>query len=113
MKSEKRPIRLTRKFRGRRNRLVRNVIAEIEDLTEELTKTTDVKRQIEIQARLKQLRMAQRSLSLSTNEEKSSVPLPQSYMKARTERIEAARRISKRGYIRFVQGGAPGSGNKR
>jgi hypothetical protein len=113
MKSKKRPSRLTKKFIKRRNGLVRSVLAQIESMTEDLAKARDPKREIEIRVKLKQLRMTQRSLSLQSDNRKESVPLPRSYLDARAERIEAARRISKRGYVQFVQGGAPGSGNKR
>jgi hypothetical protein len=108
MKSGKRPFRLTRKSLKKRNSQVRTVIAKIESLTEELAATSDPKRKSEIHAELKQMRLAQKSLSLSGPESKSSVPLPRSYLEARAEWIKNSRR-----HIRFVQGGAPGGGRKR
>jgi hypothetical protein len=113
MKSGKRSKPPPVKFLKRRNDLVRRVLSEIEDLTEKLAKTKNAEQKIRIRARLKQLRMTQKSLSVPADDPPSSVRLPRSYVKARAERIEAARRISKRGYVQFVQGGAPGSGNKR
>src|ERR1700674_5418695 len=106
-------MRLSASNLKRRNSQVRNVLVQIERLTEELAKTRAARRQIEIRAKLKQLRKAQERLSFSTADPNKSVPLPRSYVKARLERIEAARRVSKRDQIRatFVQGGAPGGGH--
>jgi hypothetical protein len=113
MKLGKRRGQPTRRNLRRRNEQVRALVSLIDHFTDELTKAHNAEREIEIRAELKRLRKIQRGFSLYNEEPKSSVSLPKSYVEARTERIETAKRISKRGYIRLVQGGAPGNGRKR
>ena len=90
------------------------VKGRIESLLGELKACSDPARRSTIRKELANLRRTFDDFS-SENKPKPrrTVPLPKSYVEEWRAKNEAARRISGRGWVQFVQGGAPGSGRKR
>lgn len=86
----------------------------IESLSNELKVCSDPGRRGAIRKVLTNLRKVFDNFSIEKRlKQRNTVPLPKSYIEERRAKNEAARRISGRSWIQFVQGGAPGSGRKR
>lgn len=99
----------TRSRKSRKSCPPKWILSHITSLTRELADCDEAERRDEIRKQLSDLRNMTDQFSPKAN---VSVPLPKSYIEARRAKIEAAARISGRKTIRvrFVQGGAPGSG---